>query len=444
MRKFLDRLQGGGNGAVLARGALGAFIVKITGAGVLFGLHVLLAQLLSVDEYGIYVYAITWINILAILCLLGFQTSLVRFIAEYNAKAQWGLLRGIIRKSSQFVLPLSIIVGIVGAIIILSLEKEIGSELAVTLFIAFASLPVLALCHLREACLRALRHVVQSEVLLRVIRPTLLGLVVITLCFSLRGTVKPVYVMAGNFVAIVGVFITGTILLHKALPSQARQQRPEYEGKQWLKVSLPLLLVAGMHIILKRTDIVMLGLLRGYGDAGIYSVASRISDLVVFALMATNIILAPMISELYHTGRNQELQKIITLAARAIFVFTLMVSIVLALCGKSILSLFGLKFVIAFVPLVVLLCGQIIRALCGSVSDIMTMSGRQNYLGIIVTISATTNILLNLLLIPLLGMLGAAVSTTFTLSIWNIVMLVYVQRKIGINPTLFKKLGAAK
>lgn len=78
MRKFLDRLRGTGHGAVLARGALGVFIVKITGAGVLFGLHVLLARLLGVGQYGIYVYAISWISIMVVLCLLGFHTSLVR------------------------------------------------------------------------------------------------------------------------------------------------------------------------------------------------------------------------------------------------------------------------------------------------------------------------------------------------------------------------------
>jgi len=58
VRKFLDRLQGTGHGAILARGALGTFIVKVAGAGLLFGLHVMLARLLGVEQYGIYVYEI--------------------------------------------------------------------------------------------------------------------------------------------------------------------------------------------------------------------------------------------------------------------------------------------------------------------------------------------------------------------------------------------------
>lgn len=439
VRKFLDRLQGSGSGAVLARGAIGAFIVKITGAGVLFGLHVLLARLLGVGQYGIYVYAITWLNILAILCLLGFQTSLVRFIAEYNVKQQWGLLRGILRRSTQIVLSFSILVGIIAAIIIFFLRHRLSGELAIAFYIAFGLLPIFALCRLREAALRALKHVVQSELLLKIIRPALLAAFVAFLFMTVSNSLRATHVISCNLAVLVIVFFTGTVLLHKALPEPASQAEPAYAQRQWLKVSPPLLLIAGMHIILKRTDIIMIGAILGPDDAGIYSAASRISNLVVFALMAINAILAPMVSELYHTGRKQELQRIITLAARAIFVFTLMVSIALAVSGKFVLSLFGLEFIIAYVPLLILLCGQIVNALAGSVGLIMTMTGHQNQAGAIVAVSAAVNIMLNALLIPLMGLIGAAISTAFTMVLWNIAMLVYVQRRLGINSTVITK-----
>ena len=443
MQKFLDRLRGKGHGAVLARGAISAFVTKVTGAGLLIGLHVLLARLLGVSQYGIYVYAITWINILAIVCMLGFHTSLVRFIAEYNIKQQWGLLRGIIRRSTQTVLAFSILVGVIVAVITLFLKERLGGEQVIAFYIASALLPIFALCRLREASLRALKRVVQSELLLRVIRPLLLGLIVLAFFFTLEGKLKAPYVMAGNLVAVAGTLVIGVILLSRSLPESVRQTRPAYAESQWLKVSLPLLLIAGMHIILKRTDIVMIGIFRGSEDAGIYSAASRISDLVVFALMAINAILAPMVSELYHTGRKQELQRIITLAARAIFVFTLMVSIILAVSGKFVLGLFGLEFIIAFVPLLILLTGQMVNSLAGSVGLIMTMTGHQNQAGAIIATSAATNIILNAILIPLLGLSGAAISTAFTMVLWNIAMLIYVQRRLGLNSTVINTLKCA-
>jgi O-antigen/teichoic acid export membrane protein len=188
-----------------------------------------------------------------------------------------------------------------------------------------------------------------------------------------------------------------------------------------------------MQILLKRTDIIMIGAILGSDDAGIYSAASRISNLVVFPLMAINAILAPMISELYRTGRGRELQRIIMLASRAIFVFTLVVSVILAVSSKFMLSLFGLNFTIAFVALLILLGGQVVNALAGSVGLIMTMTGHQNQAGAIIAASAAANITLNALLIPFFGLTGAAVSTAFTMALWNIAMFAFVKRRIGIN-----------
>jgi O-antigen/teichoic acid export membrane protein len=242
--------------------------------------------------------------------------------------------------------------------------------------------------------------------------------------------------MAGNFTAVVGVLFIGTVLLQKALPKSVSDVKPAYAQRQWLKVSLPLLLVDGMQILLKRTDIIMIGAILGSDDAGIYSAASRISNLVVFPLMAINAILAPMISELYRTGRGPELQRIIRLASRAIFMFTLVVSIILAVSSKFMLSLFGLNFTIAFVALLILLGGQVVNALAGSVGLIMTMTGHQNQAGAIIAASAAANITLNALLIPLLGLAGAAISTAFTMAFWNIAMFTFVKRRIGINSTI--------
>jgi len=439
--KLITALRGPGHGATLARGAIGVFVVKVAGAGLLFGLHVMLARLLGVEQYGIYVYVWTWITILAILCLLGFQTSLVRFIAEYNIKQQWGLLRGILRKSEQFVLGFSLLISIAGAVVVRGLDDRISNELAATFYIALCVLPVFAFARLREASLRALKHAVQAELLLQVIKPVLIGVVVVALFFWLGGGFKAPYAMAANFAAVLITGIIGTVFLHKLLPKSAGQTPAEFANGQWLKVSLPLLLIAGMSIILRRTDILMLGALKGSEQAGIYSAASRISDLVVFALTAINAILAPMISELYHTGQKEKLQKIITLAARAIFVFTLVISIILIVFGKFLLSLFSLVFVVAYIPLLILLAGQIINSLAGPVGLIMSMSGRQNAMGIIISTSAVINIVLNLALIPLLGLTGAAISTALTMIMWNVTMFIYVRNKLGINPTLITGTG---
>ncbi len=436
IRGLWRKLQADANIAIVARGAIGSFVVKILGAAIAFGLHILLARLLGVSQYGIYVYAITWLNILAVLCLLGFHTSLVRFIAAYKAQEKWGLLRGIVHRSTQFVVIFSLLIGGIGGIVVWFLRSRIGQDQAATFGVALILLPVLVLVRLRGAGLRALKRVVQSELPIVIIRPLLLAAILSGLYLYLRQPLQATQAMAINLIAVFAALVIGTVWLIKELPEQMRDVQPIYAEKRWLKVSLPLLLIAGMSMVLNQTDIIMLGAIRGSDEAGIYSAASRVSNLVVFGLIAINAILAPMVSELYHTGRMEELQRIVTLAARAIFVFALMVSIILVVFGKFALSLFGAEFVVTYVPLLILLCGQIVNVLAGSVGLIMTMTGHQNQVGAIVAVSAVVNIILNALLIPLLGLRGAAISTAFTMVLWNITMLVYVQRRLGINTTV--------
>jgi O-antigen/teichoic acid export membrane protein len=51
-------------------------------------------------------------------------------------------------------------------------------------------------------------------------------------------------------------------------------------------------------------------------------------------------------------------------------------------------------------------------------------------------VSVAVSILLNIVLIPLFGLNGAAISTVVTMLGWNLAMLFYVQNKVGINPTI--------
>ena len=80
---------------ILVRGASGAFVVKIGGVLSAFFLQVLLARVLGVEEFGIYIYALTWMNFGSMLGRLGIETAGLRLIAAYNAREEWGLFKGV-------------------------------------------------------------------------------------------------------------------------------------------------------------------------------------------------------------------------------------------------------------------------------------------------------------------------------------------------------------
>ena len=146
-----------------------------------------------------------------------------------------------------------------------------------------------------------------------------------------------------------------------------------------------------------------------------------------------------MISELYSKEQTTQLQRMLTLAARGIFIFTLIASLSIAILGEFILSLFGKEFVAGYLPLLILLFGQVISMLSGSVGFLMTMTGHQNQAAKILSAGILINILMNILLVPVFGIIGAAIATATTTAFLNIVMLSFVWKRLNFNPTVFAR-----
>jgi len=436
VRKFVDRLHGSGNGAILIRGALGAYATKILGLAVGFILQLLLARLLGATQYGVYIYALSWINIFALLSSLGLNTSLVRFVAAYNSGEEWGLLRGLLRRSAQWGVCASLLVVSVAGVVIWLLRDHSLQGQTLTFSVAFVMLPLLVVVRMRVSVLRALKRVVLSSLPESVMRPSMIGVILGGLFLCLRRPLKAEQAMIIHVIVVTSLVAVVTVWLKTSLPEQLRHTRPAYEDKEWLKTSLPLLLISGMYLVMGQTDIIMIGALLGPERTGIYGIALRISILMRIGSFSVNAIAAPIFSELYSTQETRELQRVVTLAARAVFLFTGLASVVLILLGHYILGLFGDEFVVGYVPLVILLCGQAVRAGVGPVDSLLSMTGHQNAVARIISVCAVLNIVLNAILVPRLGLAGAAIATAFSTVLWNVAMLRYVVTHLGINPTM--------
>ena len=99
--------------AFLGKSAVGSFTVKVLGAGAAFGLQVVIARIIGVHQYGVYVYSITILTVLLLLATHGWDTATLRYVAAYRANAQWGLLRGLIALSRGMPLYVAVAVGVV-------------------------------------------------------------------------------------------------------------------------------------------------------------------------------------------------------------------------------------------------------------------------------------------------------------------------------------------
>lgn len=436
LRRLQKRLSGTGVGAILARGASGALTAKVAAAGLGFGLHLFLARALGAEPYGVYTYAFAWLVLAAGLSRLGFMNAVVRFVADYMARGDWERARGVHRHAFRWVLGVSLAIAALGAVALKFLAPRLGTEVAAVLAVGLGLLPILALVGIHEAAIRGLQRPVVALLPDPVVRPLGTGLFVgAALALGFAPSARTA--MVATIAAAGAALLFASSALRRVSPAAFRRAPAKIDGRrEWSRVALPMWVSTTMNTVRRRADVLMIGLLIGPMEAGLYTAALRFADFLLFALHAVNGVTAPLIAGLFAQGRTAQIQRVTSLAAGGVLVFALPLAGGFVLFGKPLLELFGEPFRAAYGALLWLAAGQIVNAATGSVGVLMAMTGQQKAAAAIVTASALGNVVLNALLIPAYGISGAGAATAATIALGNLAMLGVVLARLGINPTV--------
>lgn len=421
---------------ILLRKVGAAFMVNVTGTAIAFGLQVLLTRMLGLEGFGHYIYALTWINLCVLVAKFGLDTAALRYIPEYKAQAQWGLLKGFLHSSGQAALATSFFIAGVIAIVVTLLGERIDASLSSVFFLSCLLLPLSAYLIVHGAHLQGFKHIVFAQAPQVILRPLLLalGLIIMSQFTTLHGAADIAMILnIGATIAAIGAM---AVAARSVYPSELGVHKPEYQIVGWGKVAFSMMFITSFSLVLNQADLIMVGTMVSTTDAGIYATASRVATLLTFGITLVNSIAAPLMSQLYAQGMIQQLQRMLTYVAWGSFLFATPLCIGVILWNKEILSVFGDGFVGGAGALTILAVGRWVNALTGAAGYLLAMSGREKQAAYILGANALLNIVLNFLLIPIYGIDGAAVATLITTVSWSLLMLAYGKKYIGVNASL--------
>jgi len=162
----------------------------------------------------------------------------------------------------------------------------------------------------------------------------------------------------------------------------------------------------------------------------------RFAPVMVIAIQAVNVPLTPRISELWEQGETERLKHIVRRAAITTTAGAMVTCAALLVLAPWLLSAFGAAFTVNVPALVWLAAAQIFNAACGPVATLLDMTNHQRFTiwGLVASIAA--NILVGVWLIPQQGAYGAAIAMALSIIVWNVLMLFFVWRKLGFDPSL--------
>ena len=425
------------NSQQIRTAAIGSLIVKFLSA--LFALinGVLLANLLTVKDFGIYILALTTITIISIPVSLGLPNLITRYISKYEINKNIAAIKGILIRSNQLVLLTSLLAFIIAFLLYIIWWKNYPENVVSTFWYAFLLMPLLVFGSLRAAALRGLKFIILGqlpETFLRNIFLTFSLLVAIFYDINM----SPHMAMILHGIAAALAFIIGYLFLKRKLLTRLKNITPVFKNKLWFKETIPFSITSGVQVIKTKLLTFILVIFGSLEAVAIFDIAMRGATLVSFTLDALNTAISPYLSSAFEQNKKETLQRIVTKSARIIFVFSLPVALIFIFFGKSILELlFAKAYVISYIPLVILCIGQLVNSLTGSVGTVLNMTGNQKYFSKIQIQMMILSALLSVPLIIYYSVIGAALTFSFVIISQNIILVILVRKKLKINTTIY-------
>ena len=438
--RFLSRhfhwLDRPGMSASLARGAGVVLVIQSAGSALGYLVHLFFARWMGPTEYGTYTFALTWATLSATLVGLGMPTGALRFIPEYEAKGEWGRLRGFVRAGRGLTLLLSVLGCGLGAAAVYWLGPTMGLRQPIPLIAGLCLVPLLALVALQSGMLRAIRQMTAAFAPSAIVQRVIMIAAVAAVFYLAHHRRSSLILIAATMLALGVVAVLQHSLWNCRRPPAAGRAAPVYEPRQWWSVCWPVLLATACQLVLNQTDILMIGAVLGPRPVGVYNAACKTADLVSFFFGAVTAVAAPMVATLHAQGKRAELQRLASSVAHYAFWPALGIALVLILFGTPVLKLFGPKYVVAQPVMTVLVLTQLLNVATGCVAPLMNLTGHQHQNLRVIGVVAAVNVVLNLIGIHWLGIMGVALATAISIALRNIWLNVLIKRNLGIHSSI--------
>ena len=395
---------------------------------------VLLAHALKPGGFGLYALVMSVVSFSFLFARLGIPGTVRRYTAELDSRGEHHLIGGVAGRG----LLNGLVAGVVAALLLVALAAPLG---------AFFHQPRMRTYLLIGALL------IPPMVMLSVLRGLLGGLQQFRFMMQVNLVTAPIWVVACALALWIQAGVAGILLatLGVELINLAafawRAQRQV--GIRW-RTTLPAEFAARLKrynlglaalilldvIVWQRSELLFLGRFQPAAQVSFYAVpfalTERITDLIPGAMLS---VLLPGLTYAQASADPSRFGLVFRDALRYLAILTLPISVVGILLAPWVVRLlYGPDFKPATVVLQILLISIIFGVLGQAARSAMLGFERQGWLLKTGLVAASLSIILDLLLIPRWGAIGAALANTAVQATWAIAIFIPVWRRIQVRP----------
>lgn len=419
----------------IVKGAGFALIGLFLGKLMTYVYKILIAHFLGAESFGIYSLGFSIMGLVSVFCLIGLPAAIECFINYYiKDKSK---IKGILYLALSIPFGLSLVISLAMRLLKFNIAELFGNPLLENIVGIFAlALPFYVLVEIMAAIFRAFKKQefnVYFQVLIGGSIKILLSLIVLLKGYSLP------YVIGAYTLSMILTFIIEMIILNKKIfPLFGRKIKAMMVTRKLLFFSGPLFLSSVFFIMLSWTDTLMLGYFEIETKVGVYNAALAIASLVTILYDALFTLFNPIIAGMIGENKPEGINFVYNTTTRWSFMFTWPIFILVSILGYNLLRLFfGTEFVSGYFALAALATGYFLAMIVGPSANLLEALGFPKITLVARIAAALLNIILNLTLIPMYSILGAAIATGFSILFFKIITTIMAYKKADIKPFNF-------
>lgn len=390
----------------------------------------LYTNFLTPEYYGLVGFLLSAANLIWPLMAFGVHNTLVKFYTSYDAKEERDKLLSVIL---WLPLGISILLGIIGAITYDALlEYFSNGNGLVKPYIWLIFVIALATSYFEIFFSWAKVHYksVFGNFMKEVFHRSCISLLLVAVYYN--------YLSVENFVyAIGGVFIL-RLLIMKLYAFSLYFPKLSFSFPHnrafILKYSALILIAGSVAMVLLDLDKVMIERFLPIEMVAVYGIAVYISSVIAVPSRAMHQITYPMTAKLLNTGDKRGLLELYQKSSLNLLIISGLIFLLIVTNISQVYELIPDEYQISFSIVILISCVKLYDNLLGNNNSILFNSDYYRLVLAIGVFLAALAFVLNILLIPQLGLLGAALATFLAFACYNTTKLVMVQKKFKIHP----------
>ena len=413
----------------VTRGVVGTILLKVGSGALAFALFSLAARTMSPDGFGIFATWLSIAQIASVVGLVGQESLLVRFLNEYQVDNRPDLTKGVLLSSLKISAVAMLIA--IGAV---ALVAKMRGDWWLLILAVSAFTAVNAGLMLGSQVARSLVSILMGEgnreFFWRV--SVVLFLLVVMTGHRLLDPAELIAVMTIAMSVGLGAQI---VAVARALPD-FRSTAASSETSRWRSSALHFWVASILEAANQYFDVILVYWMLDPTTAGIYFAASRLANIFAMLSAALYSFGARRLPSLYFSKNHQEFERTLRLMAEVTALSVVGGLLLIWIGGPHLLNLFGPHFAAQHWVLIALAIGTAFQAAGGPSAAILQLTGHERIYVPVVAANVALRLIGFLVLIPWLGVLGAAISATVSLALATIALNILCRRRTGVDPSI--------